>query len=275
MNFKSFATRSLIALIFGPLIIAAALFGRLIWVGFVLTVVLLSIYEFYELAEKKGSASNLVLGVLTATVILNSLYFYGEFAVVPILILSLLAILFVELYKKHGSPLLNSATTFLGLLIFPLMFGSFILIRELPARYGLAYVQAGRWIVMIILATWVCDTAAYVAGSYLGKHKLMPRISPNKSVEGAVAGFVFAILAAYACHRWFIIGLYLRDSLIIGGIVGSFGQYGDLFESMFKRDAGVKDTSSIIPGHGGGMDRFDSLTITAPVVYLYLRQFVF
>jgi len=121
----------------------------------------------------------------------------------------------------------------------------------------------------------VCDTAAYIVGSYLGKHKLIPRISPNKSIEGTVAGFFFALITAYICYITFIQGLRLQDALVIGGIAGSIGQYGDLFESMFKRDAGVKDSSHIIPEHGGILDRFDSLTLSAPVVFLYLSYCAF
>ena len=150
------------------------------------------------------------------------------------------------------------------------MFGSFLLIRELPLIHNFEYSEAGQWLIMLILVTWVCDTAAYMFGSYLGRHKLMPRISPNKSVEGSIFGFLFAVLAAYVCHIWFIDNLSSLDSMAIGAIVGSFGQFGDLFESMLKRDADIKDSSNLIPGHGGMMDRFDSLTISAPIMYLYL-----
>ena len=271
MNLKSFAVRSLIAVVFGPLIIFCALHGHSFWLGFVLAVVVLSAHEFYDLAGKKGVNAQKITGGMTSAAVVLALYFYGEYAFAPVIMLSFVVFLFVELYRQKGSPTLNVPLTLFGPIYFGLLFGSFLLIRELPARYGLHYEPAGTWIVTLILSTWVCDTAAYVIGSYFGKHKLIERISPKKSVEGTIAGFVFSVLTAYLCYLWFVQGLRVVDSLVIGAIAGSIGQYGDLFESMFKRDAGVKDTSTIIPGHGGIMDRFDSLTISAPVVYLYLR----
>ena len=111
-------------------------------------------------------------------------------------------------------------------------------------------------------------------GTAFGKHKLFPRVSPNKSWEGAIAGFVFAIITMIAAKATVIDLLTLYDAVIIGIIVGIIGQMGDLVESLVKRDAGVKDSSAIIPGHGGIFDRFDSLLLTAPVVYLYLSIFV-
>ena len=219
LNLKSFAIRSAIALVFGPLILLAAFYGKIYWLGFVMLVVILSLSEFYEIAEKKGAFSKLLVGGITSIAIIFSLYSSGEFALVPTFILSLIIIFFCELYSTKGSPVLNASTTFFGTLYFSLLFGSFVLIRELPTRYGLDYGPAGKWIVMMILATWICDTAAYVFGSYFGKHKLIARISPNKTVEGTFAGFIFAILSAYVCHIWFIVGLRAVDSLVIGAIV--------------------------------------------------------
>jgi len=271
LNLKSFAIRSLVAVIFGPLIIVSAIYGHYFWLAFVLSVVVLSAHEYYDLAGKKGVKAQKFTGAMSSAIVVLALYFYGEYAFAPVIMFSFIVFLFVEIYRQEGSPTLSVPLTLFGPIYFGLLFGSFLLIRELPGRYGLHYEPAGTWIVTLILSTWVCDTAAYVIGSYFGKHKLIERISPKKSVEGTVAGFVFSVLTAYLCHIWFVQGLRVVDSLVIGAIAGSIGQYGDLFESMFKRDAGVKDTSTIIPGHGGIMDRFDSLTISAPVVYLYLR----
>ncbi len=274
MNYKSFAIRALIAFVFGPLIVLAALEGGLIWLGFVLLVVLLSVKEFYDLTEKKSSP-HYPFSLMISFFVVVSFYFYGEHALLPFLILFLIGLLFIEIYRKKESPLLNVSTTVYGSLLYSILFGSFVLLREMPRAYGLDPTPAGKWIAMIILSTWICDTAAYLIGSYFGKHKLIERISPNKTIEGTIGGFVFSILTAYVFYLLFINELRVADSLIIGAIVGSVGQYGDLFESMFKRDVGVKDSSSIIPEHGGIMDRFDSLTFSAPVVYLYLRFFYF
>ena len=112
-------------------------------------------------------------------------------------------------------------------------------------------------------------------GSKFGKHKLFPRVSPNKTVEGTAFGFFFALLTAYISQLTFLPEISLVDALVIGVICGSFGQASDLIESLFKRDAGVKDASNLIPGHGGVLDRFDSEILVAPVVYFYLRFVVF
>lgn len=124
-----------------------------------------------------------------------------------------------------------------------------------------------------MVSIWICDSAAFFLGTAFGKHKLFPRVSPNKSWEGAIAGFIFAIITMITAKALLLNELTLIDSLIVGIIVGSIGQLGDLVESLFKRDAGVKDSSALIPGHGGILDRFDSLLLTAPAVYIYLFLF--
>jgi phosphatidate cytidylyltransferase len=272
LNLKSFVVRSSIALVFGPLIVLFAILGNLYWLGFVLLVVVLSTVEYFKLAKHKDSHAHVFFGCLISFLIVVSFYIYSEYAVLPILIIGLLIVSLSELYRKNPSPFLNVSTGFYGSVYYALMFGSFILIREMPSRYGMPTDIAGKWIVMMLLATWLCDTAAYLYGSFFGKHKLMPKTSPNKTIEGTLAGFIAAVLSAWGCHVLFIQGLELKDSLIIGAIVGIWGQYGDLFESMLKRNVGVKDSSDLIPGHGGILDRFDSLTVAAPLVYLYLRS---
>jgi len=274
LNLKSLAVRSLIVLIFGPLIIFLVWKGGYFLFALVLLVTTVSYWEFVVLSQKKGAFAQFVTGEAILVAVVLALFF-NKAALLPVVLLGVILTLFVELYRKKASPLLNAATTLFGAFFFSLLFGSFLLIRELPIVHNIEYVQAGEWLLMLILTTWVCDSAAYFIGSSFGRHKLMPRISPNKSVEGAVAGFLFAILAAWGCHLWFIDTLSILDSMAIGAIAGSFGQYGDLLESMLKRDADVKDSSSLIPGHGGMMDRFDSLTVSAPVMYLYLIFVVF
>jgi phosphatidate cytidylyltransferase len=115
------------------------------------------------------------------------------------------------------------------------------------------------------------DSAAYFIGTAIGKHKLFPRVSPNKSWEGAIAGFVFSIITLVVLKSFLLEFLDWVDIIAFGVIIGIFGQVGDLIESLIKRDAGVKDSSNIIPGHGGIFDRFDSLLFSAPIIFLYLR----
>lgn len=140
-----------------------------------------------------------------------------------------------------------------------------IMLRQLPHGFNL--------VLLVLVATWSTDTFAYFVGSSLGRRKLAPVVSPNKSVEGSVGGVIGSVLAAL------IVGLTggqlsVVDCLALGVIIGTAGQLGDLLESAFKRMARVKDSGKLIPGHGGMLDRFDSLYFSAPLAYYYLRLFI-
>jgi CDP-diglyceride synthetase len=177
--------------------------------------------------------------------------------------------------------------TVLGVLFISLFFGTLIQTRELfPFGFPVSkffphaiaddreLAQINRWggftVISIFVTIWICDTAAYFGGMTIGKHKLFERVSPNKTWEGAVFGFVFSVLTMVAAKFSFLEYMALDHAIVIGMMIGCFGQIGDLVESRFKRDAGVKDSSSIIPGHGGVYDRFDSLVFVSPIVYLYI-----
>ncbi len=211
-------------------------------------------------------------------------------ALVAVIIVTL-----VELFRNKGSSIANVSTTLLGIFYISFFFGTFIGLRELfgpedfpmlrffhdensfhdPAIIDRVYRWGGYTVISVLAIIWICDTAAYHVGSAFGKHKLFPRVSPNKTWEGAIAGFVFAILSAVAA-KFLVLGyLSVGSAVVIGGIVGTIGQLGDLAESLFKRDAGVKDSSALIPGHGGVFDRFDSLLLVAPCVYLYIDYILF
>lgn len=155
------------------------------------------------------------------------------------------------------------------------LFTFWVLIRQLPEVTGYDYASGGHWMVSLFLIVWSCDTAAYFGGKGLGKHKLAPVISPHKTREGAAFGLLGAIFAAVVIHYVFFTNLRLTDLLVVALLVAILGQIGDLFESLLKRSAQLKDTSTLIPGHGGVLDRFDSLLFVSPWVYLYLRWFVY
>jgi phosphatidate cytidylyltransferase len=146
---------------------------------------------------------------------------------------------------------------------------------------GLPLVPFGNdsfeFILLIFATIWMCDTGAYIVGRAWGKRKLAPAISPNKTVEGAIGGLLFSIATSILIRQLLIDKLQLIDALAIGVIVAGAGQMGDLAESHLKRAAGLKDSSAIIPGHGGLLDRFDSLLLVAPsvLVYIMLRAFWF
>jgi len=307
-RFSSLPTRVAVALVAIPVIVWAAMAGSYFFFALVALLSAGSLYEFYTLAEKKGAFPLKAVG-LAAGFVINGAFIYErtqvevfsffasrgaplsmfsqlQFLLVTILVF-LLVVLLVELFRQQGSPMLNAGTTVLGVLVVSLCFGTLIEIRELfpygfPVSKFFSVSVAGdaelatisRWggftIVALLASIWICDTAAYFGGLTLGRHRLFERVSPKKSWEGAVFGFFGALLTLLAARSLVLDYLRFQDALVIGSLVGVFGQLGDLVESRFKRDAGVKDSSAIIPGHGGLYDRFDSLVFVAPIVYLYI-----
>ncbi len=266
-------TRILVSIIAIPLILAACFYGGIPFLIFVLGIGLISFYEFSELTKNKNAYVNFPLGILAVFVIvINSYYTFTETNI--ILLVATVIILLFELFRNKASAIINVGTTLLGILYLGVLSSSILLIREFFNNSEMLYPEGGFLIISIMVSIWVCDSAAFFLGSAFGKHKLFPRVSPNKSWEGAIAGFVFAIIGMIVAKILVLDYLNWQDVIIIGIIAGTIGQLGDLVESLIKRDAKVKDSSAIIPGHGGIFDRFDSLLLTAPVVYLYLYFFV-
>ncbi len=300
--------RVLVAVVAIPLILWAGFQGGYWFFALVALLSGFSLWEFYLLAERKGVAPLKSIGLLFGLLV-NFAFVYERaqidlyrffegvgirlsmFSQLQFLLLLelifVVLVLLVELFRQQGSPLLNIGTTVSGVLTISLFFGTFIAIREL-FPYGFPVYkffpntlaneqsldQIDRWggltIAAILATIWVCDTAAYFGGLTLGRHKLFERVSPKKTWEGAVLGFVFAIATMLLAQQVFLEYLSIADAIVIGSIIGVFGQAGDLIESRLKRDAEVKDSSAIIPGHGGVYDRFDSLVFVAPILYLYL-----
>jgi phosphatidate cytidylyltransferase len=131
--------------------------------------------------------------------------------------------------------------------------------------------DGSAWVLMLVWVTWMGETAAYLVGSAVGRHKLAPLVSPGKTVEGAVAQLVVSVLAAVAGRAWFFPALGAGEAVTVGLLLGLVGQVGDLVESAVKRSVGTKDTGRLIPGHGGMLDRIDSLLFNTPVLYLYVH----
>ncbi len=137
-------------------------------------------------------------------------------------------------------------------------------------RYGLSKFHGAEWLLLFLLLQWVGDSFAYFSGMIFGRHKLAPRISPKKTIEGTIGGLVGSAVVAGLMPLVVNIDVSPLTLAVIGGLTGGIGQFGDLLESLLKRAAGVKDSSGLIPGHGGILDRMDSLIFSAPVFYLFL-----
>ena len=279
-------TRILSALIVAPLFIAVVLwpgghapfpgwpFALLAWV-----LSLVALHEFYQGCRTTGAAPLDLIGVLVATVFLVSALPLPDYAehLPPALTLLLLVSLVVEIGRKKRAPLRNLGPTWLGALYIGWLLPFAVRLRLLPldalpelgwrisAPWMLACGPGALLLLFVLLTTSAVDTGAYFAGKGLGKHKMAPILSPGKTWEGAVGGLLSAFLVAWLVGAW--IRLPVSFSLAAGGAIGIVAQLGDLTKSAMKREIGIKDFGTLLPGHGGVLDRFDSLLFTAPVVY--------
>jgi phosphatidate cytidylyltransferase len=264
------AQRVIVSVLTIPLILAACYFGGIFFLLFILAVGLISYYEFFLLAQKKEMYPQLVTGIGAVALFIINQYRY-ILDVYSFLIVIVFLVMLIELFRNRGSAVFNIGATLLGIFYIGLLLSALIGLRELYPRVDNLYQRGGFIIISVFASIWICDSAAYYIGTPFGRHKLFPRVSPKKSWEGAVSGFIFAVLAFIAAKYIVLDFLSLSNAIALGVIVGIAGQLGDLIESLLKRDAGVKDSSALIPGHGGILDRFDSILYSAPLILLYLK----
>ena len=237
--------------------------------------------EFFSMAEHKPYRARLVPGLALGLVF--PLFFYqvpGDAALlVVVLTAGVVGVAAAQMLDPRGPEAIATvAFTLLGALYTGLLFGHQILVREISREIaGAPYWLGAILLAVPLLLTWANDTVAYFAGLRWGKRRLLSRVSPGKSVEGAVvaliATIVLGVIAGGLVTRWFP-PLGPAHGLVIGALVGVAAPCGDLIESAFKRDAGVKDASQLVPGHGGVLDRFDGVLITVPLFYYYLVRVV-
>jgi phosphatidate cytidylyltransferase len=262
--------------LFVPILILLTRAGGLSFLGFVAVQTALALLEFYRMMAKKGLWPFTAFGVLAG---LGSLWIsyhpFGRQADFLATACLLLPLAFALRHPDRPRAVESVAVTILGVLYVGWLSAHFVLLRELPWRAGTEYAQGASFVFLAFFITWSCDTGAYVVGRSLGRTRPWTRISPAKSVEGAVGGFVLALLAAFVARAWFAPYLSWIDALALGALVGTFAQVGDLVESLLKRDAQHDDSSDLIPGHGGVLDRFDSLYFAVPIVYYYLKLVVY
>lgn len=253
-------------LVLAPLLYAVIRYSPpLAFSGVVMLAGGLALFEFYRLCFGARSHSWLIGIGLTgfAALILGT---HRPDIIVPTLLATLVCIISVPLLSR--SPLEQSlrdgAMTLFGVLYLGLTLGTLSMTRLLPL---------GEWLIFfLLLVTWASDTGAYLVGTLCGRHRLAPTISPKKTVEGLVGGLIAAIIAGYAARWWFLPDLSGLDCLILATLLTISGLWGDLTESAMKRSVGMKDSGGILPGHGGMLDRLDSLLFTAPVFYYYVTM---
>ncbi|MEW6544377.1 MAG: phosphatidate cytidylyltransferase [Nitrospirota bacterium] len=232
--------------------------------GLVAAAAAVALLEFFRLHFKeKPSLGARGLGLSLLGLLLASLQWPGVLSERSVFLLVLLSVLIWRMGSRRElrSGLADSAVLVFGTLYIGLTLGTLLLTRSLPDGEFLIF--------FVFLVTWAGDTGAYYSGLYLGRHRLAPTISPNKTVEGLAGAFVFALGGALLARAWFLPSFSLGDCLATGLLLTVAGVLGDLAESTLKRSAGVKDSGSVIPAHGGMLDRLDSLLFTAPVFYYY------
>ena len=276
---KNFITRTITGILFVACIVVCCLHPTAMSALFAL-VTGLTVWEFTGLVNNRPAVSvNRFISTVAAVYWFLAMVGFCSGLTPPTVfipyLVTLVYLLIAELYTKAEDPVNDWAYTMMAQLYIAVPFSllSVLAFRSTPA--GVMYTYLMPLSVFVFL--WINDSGAYCCGSLLGRHKLFPRISPGKSWEGSIGGFVF--VAAAAALIWYLTDLYgvndlqlnLWQWIGLGLVVAVFGTWGDLVESLFKRTLGIKDSGNILPGHGGMLDRFDSslLAIPAAVVYLY------
>lgn len=263
-------------ILFVPLLLLLVSRGGAAFFTFVAVQVVIGLLEFYGMMRNKGLDPRLWLGLASGVGVQWIAYrpdgAQADFLITAVVLLAL------GLALRHPTrprQVENIAVTALGVLYVGWLSSHLVLLRELPWRVGASYSMGASFVFLAFFVTWSCDTGAYAVGRLWGRVRPWTTISPRKSVEGAVGGFACAIAAAFIARAWFAPYLRPLDAAALGMLIGVFAQVGDFVESLLKRDAQHADSSDIIPGHGGVLDRFDSLYFGAPIVFYYLRLVVF
>jgi len=281
--------RSLTILLLAPIVVGVILFdmqpyGALPFLVFIISLTVMCLNEYFHMSHTDNEPYFLTGHIMSICFVL--LAFFVEAApfwnsiFIKMMTGAVLVFFLVELTAKKIFKSANKLfVSIKGGLYIGWFFAYFILIRNLTYGKELVF--------YVIFTIWSLDIMAYLVGMTFGKHRLSPDISPKKSIEGAVGGFLAAIIMSFLLISGYVhqflpskIGYYFAahvgiwHSIILGAIIGILGQAGDLYESLVKRTYKVKDSSNILPGHGGILDRADSFILLAPVVYYYLASII-
>ena len=232
-------------------------------------------FEFYRMFKNSGYYPQTAVGIFVGLLVVSGFYigatsdgeisniFSPDVMVAFAFVVSLLFRLFSE--RDSNGAMVDSALTFTGIVYVAWLMAYLVLIRG----WNTGGIDGRDLLFFLFVVTWATDSGAYFVGSAFGRHKLYRKISPKKSVEGALGGLFFSVLFAVICKYWFYYELNLHDAVALGLILGIVGQVGDLAESMIKRSARIKDSGGVFPGHGGVLDRIDSVLLNAPALYYY------
>ncbi|MCX7878825.1 MAG: phosphatidate cytidylyltransferase [Ignavibacteria bacterium] len=256
-----------------PLIIILAVYGNYYFLVFCVIVSFFCMNEFYNLFEKPGpmmkwfggiSVHKTVFLLISSLIVIN--FYFEHVNYVLILYFLMFVYLITDEIFKHEKHFEAIGTWMLSVVYISTPFG----LLSLMASDKFIGIFGANYALISLILIWTSDTSAFFGGKMFGKHKMAERISPKKTWEGSAFGFLFTLTASVLLYLFFRDEGSLVHFLLIGLIVAVFAQIGDLFESHLKRMVKVKDSSNFIPGHGGFLDRFDSMLFAVPAVYIYL-----
>jgi len=274
----SLALRVLSAAVFLPFLYLITLAGGVGYTSLVSLMVLLGLIEFYEMLRAKGERPYRLSGLLAGLVLLWTAQVKQGIHANLLLTSVLLVLMSVELFRRDNRGALhNISGTVFGVLYVAWLGSHLILLRQLPVLAGLDHeihhLHGASMVFFLFACVWGCDTSAYVFGKLFGRRRLLPRVSPHKSVEGAIGGTLTAALIGYVSTKTYAPFVSPWIGTGLGLLIAVVGQIGDMVESLLKRDTERKDSAVTmwIPGHGGVLDRFDSALFAAPVLYYALK----
>lgn len=265
--------RILTAVVVLPFLIASILISYLWWLFVLLAAaaMVLGLWEFYLLAKTLKLQPDVAAGYLAGAALIT-IPLQNDPANVLLVLFVIIALTIGALIAAtlRGAPfekmIVSVGSTLLGVLYIPLLGSHLVALRT-----GFEQTLSAHLLSFFFLVLMGSDAGAYYTGRALGKHKLAPSISPGKTWEGAVGGILAALAMAALAHFWFFRELPLKYMLPLAAVMALLGIFGDLAESALKRGAGAKDAANILPGHGGILDRLDSLLFNAPVIYYFAR----
>ena len=270
---STFLKRTISGSLFAIAILGSIILGRISFLLIFLALTIGTLMEFYRFAYKARIRPQYLYALILGTIIfvMNYLFAIGKLGnyiflgIIPLII----SVFIIELFRNHNRPMHNIAFTLLGLLYvaFPFSLLNYFALSYSSYRIGYqTHILIGYFILL-----WANDTGAYAFGMSIGRNRLYPKISPKKSWEGLIGGFFTTALIAWVISLFFT-NISLFHWMTIGLITAVMSVFGDLVESMFKRSLELKDSGKFLPGHGGLLDRFDGMLLSAPVVFVYLEM---
>jgi len=271
-SYNQLLLRIITTIIAGIPVLICTFYGSVVFLILIIVLTMLSINEFYYMLENKRSNYSLGIIANAISVMLVSSSFFNETKLIwkspfiGIITFFLLAFYIWEVFKKKIYASKSDLLVMLRVITYiGITYSYLILLRECKPSSGF------HWMIYLITTIWLNDAIAYILGIKFGKHKLSPDISPNKSIEGSLAGLTAGIIWSLFLSKF--IGISILHAIVLGCFISILAQIGDLSESLLKRKMQVKDSGSLLPGHGGVLDRMDSFILTVPVLYYYLLFF--